>query len=775
MPRSLARFVLTTADQARVDLDSLSSHHDRDDPNRMRIVFELDDASGPAPAVVPPFPGLVFFVPDPDAIGDVPTVQGGVLVPGVREDWRRTGSLLVVADRQSLAGMGELDPPLAVTPNTAWVGPVELPTAFFDAFDDPTLFPRQTLVRDGATIGSADPAWSAHAVAGFLAGTHGVRFTHHESDPAQDTIARLIAAAQAPLAVATGTGIYAVDSRFALHAGAMNPAADPSIQPTGADDGRSADLAGTGSPTDPGHPTNGAVSGRYLWQRLQVDMLDGDGLVAQAVINPSLVWRPFRVRMWSPSTTTLVYGRLAGMTYSVEQGIVVEHETRPLPHHGTVMLYHDPDSQTAPERTFTLDGTFSDDLLAIECTRFVDYDPPGFDVAVDGAPSAPKDPQVVLLPDIATTAEFNGEAVADCFALMSSARLRAAMADIYATEEARIGQDPYPSSWDQDKNVKPTTFHGARRPWAGIRQSFLDEFFEGVEALTITTDHPPIRPADIFNCWLMEGLFLMIKQGRFEPLFLPPLASWFWKENIMGQWSDEAAVKTAFRVGIFFRYCGLDSFNSHGGAASDNAPTLDGNSNDMKTAHDGAFNTYRGSTNPASGILGRGVSCPTIAEFHDTFSVSKGKLWLATPGSGYTRTLTHLIAAVFLDHQMRFIANLQSYGIPIAADEDLPEAFRYMSYNAGPGAEAAPGDDWQTVDTSAEGFPSSLRWYIDGYRAMDAEPGRWPTLNDWLAKDRISVNEESRSSGGTRTNAIHFWLLSRGMGAAFPWKIPDLP
>ena len=73
-----------------------------------------------------------------------------------------------------------------------------------------------------------------------------------------------------------------------------------------------------------------------------------------------------------------------------------------------------------------------------------------------------------------------------------------------------------------------------------------------------------------------------------------------------------------------------------------------------------------------------------------------------------------------------------------------------------------------TVTTLADTGTGSLR-------DMITQPGVWPTINDWLAKDPIRVSEESRTSGGARTNAIQFWLLTEEIGVVFPPELPPLP
>jgi hypothetical protein len=400
-------------------------------------------------------------------------------------------------------------------------------------------------------------------------------------------------------------------------------------------------------------------------------------------------------------------------------------------------------------------------MAVIGCTRGPDDPLPNFELVVFDLPPDTVLPRIALLPPAATVEEFAAIAAADVDALISAPRITAGVTDRYARVEAAIGRSPYPATWDPAES--PTTFHGARSPWSGISSSLLEGLFLGIAEVEITPPHPPIRPADVLVTWILEGLFPMIQRGKFGPDFLPSLPSSF--RTAMRTWSDTEAVKTAVRVGHMFEHCGLDSFNAHGGSATDNEPVMDPDQARMKAAHDAAFDAYRG------GIVSRGVSCPTRQEFHATFSVAKAVDWKATPGAGYTSVLSRLVAAGLYDHQLRFVHNLISFGVDIDPTADLPAAFRYMSYNSGPGSPAGVGQTWENVNTGT--LATSLRHYINGLRDMTDQPGVWPTLNDWLAKDRIGVNEESRTSGGSRTNAIHFWMLSEEFGIAFPPAIPS--
>jgi hypothetical protein len=189
----------------------------------------------------------------------------------------------------------------------------------------------------------------------------------------------------------------------------------------------------------------------------------------------------------------------------------------------------------------------------------------------------------------------------------------------------------------------------------------------------------------------------------------------------------------------------------------------------MIQVHNAAFDAFRAE------ILANRVSCPTHQQFDATFSVARNAVgkWVVTPGAGYTRTIIQLVAAGLYSQQITYIANLRSYGVPLDPAADLPAAYRYLCYNASPGSPAVGGVSWDTVDLSI--LRKSIRFYIEGLRDTTAQPGVWPTLNDWLAKDPIRVSEESRTSGGARTNAIQFWLLAEEIGVVFPPELPPLP
>jgi hypothetical protein len=416
-------------------------------------------------------------------------------------------------------------------------------------------------------------------------------------------------------------------------------------------------------------------------------------------------------------------------------------------------------------RTLRLIGEIGDDITFVGCTRDPG-EPPTFELDVFDQPPDTEQPRIALVPLQATIGDFAAVAGTDIDAMLSSPPIMAGVTDRYARVEAAIGRSPYPASWD--KSQAPTTFHGARSPWSGITSTFIRDLLLGVSQVEVTDPHPPIRPGDVFLTWVLEGLVLMIQGGRFLPNFLPSMPKAY--RTSMAAWTDANAVKSVVRVGLLYSYCGLDSFNAHLGTDQDNLPVEDPDQAAMRAAQDAAFDAYRNS------IVGRGVSCPTRQEVHATFSVAsdstadKDKVWRATPGNGYTSVLSRLVAAGLYEHQLHFIDNLVSYGVDIDPAADLPAAFRYMCYNAGPGSPAAPGKTWQNVDTDT--IHVSLRYYINGLRDMTAQPGVWPTLNDWLAKDRIGVKEESRTLGGARTNAIQYWMLDEEFAIAFPPEVP---
>ncbi len=775
MPRELLRFVLTTADQLRADPGSVTSVDDPADPALLRIAFSLADPVGAAPAVVPPFAGSVHFVADEAAPGAVPTVDAaGTLTPAGRAAWTRRGMLLVSASASTAQGFATHATDIAIAPDLAWVGPVELPETFFDAIADDTVIARSTIVSGDRTVRPTDPTWAAHATAGFLGGRLGLPFIHDAADPTRDTIALLIAAGRAPAAIDDGSRRFTVDVRMAVHAGPLDPTASADPPPLVADDGVDAGLAGPGPPitqASPAHPSNGAVPARYVLQWLRADLLDGSAAspVADAVIDDQTMWLPVRVSMYSHEMPEMAFGRLPAILHEVERPAaptetapVFDVARAPLPHHGVLVLHNAQLTGVPATRTLRLIGDIGDAITVIGCTRGPGQ-PPNFEVVVFDLPPDTIAPRIALLPPSGTLEELAAVASHEVDALMSSPRITAGVTERYARVEAAIGRSPYPTSWDP--NESPTTFHGARSPWSGITAGFVEGLLLGVGQVEITGSHPPIRPADVFVTWLLEGLFPMIETGNFRPDFLPSVPGFF--RMMMGGWSDTEAeaVKTTIRVGHMFNHCGLDSFNAHSGAASDNTPILDPDPTAMKNVHNAAFDAYRG------GIVGRGVSCPTRQQLHATFSVAKvGSVWKGTPGAGYTSVLAQLVAAGLYDHQLRFIDNLISYGIDIDRGSDLPAAFRYMCYNAGPGVAAAGGETWETVDTGT--IATSLRHYINGLRDMTDQPGVWPTLNDWLAKDRIGLNEESRTSGGTRTNAIHFWILNEEFGITMPPAIP---
>lgn len=780
MPRELLRFPLPAADQARVDPATVVVGDDPFDPHRFRLSVRLTDPSGPAPTAAPPFSGTVYFVADPAADGVVPTVDGtGALTPADPAQWRRRGTLLVVADNTTRTGLDGHVLDLAILPSVAWIGPVELPTTFNGALADSTLIARSTLIVNGAKVAATDPSWPAQATAGFLGGRVGLPFTHDPNDPARDTIARLAAAGQAPLAVTDPFGAYTVDVRFAVHAGPLDLTGTAGVPPFVADDGQHALLAGSGftmAQTDPAHPSNGAVPARYVLERLRSDLLDGgpDQPVAAVALSGTTTWLPVRVTMYGPALPAAVYGRLTTVFHDVERqpmatetGPVYDVAGARLPHHGVLILADTHRSGVGPERTLHLVGPVNDVVTAVNCTRVGSGSPPTFTITVADLPPDADCPRIALLPPATTMAELVTAAAPDIDTLLSSPRIQAGMADRYARVEAAIGPAVYPATWNQDPDVKPTTFHGARRPWSGVTSRFVQDLLTGVAGVSITAPHPPIRPADVFNTWLMEGLFTMFTRGLFGR-FVPVLSSGTFRAVVDG-WTDVAAVKVAVRVGLLWNFCGLDSFNANAGPAHDNRPTESNDPATMIQTHNAAFDRFR------SGIVAQGVSCPTHQQVDATFSVAldAANHWVATPGAGYTATLAQLMAAGLYDHQMSYIANLRSFGVPLDPVADLPAAYRYLSYNAGPGSPASGGATWDTVDLAT--LDKSIRFYIEGLRDMTAQPGVWPSLNDWLATDPIGVGEESRTSGGARTNAIQFWLLTEEVGVVFPPELPPLP
>lgn len=311
--RPYARFLFSRDDQARIitdevhvrDLEPRKSHV-RGLPQSMELAFRVSQPERGAPELRPLLHGTLYFQPDGDAPGILPTPEQVDLAGAAYPQWRTRGTLHVVfldtlkqnkgvwkALRQAA---GDLD----TVPNQLWYGPVVLTRDFL----------LQTLIggdRDGLRRGDiAGPGgrgkltgdtWKRHAVSNFLAGRYGASLRVNPTDPDLDDSVRF----RMPTVDMQPDGTVKLVVSAAL-------GRDPLDGGKTAFDGLTSIVVGDGvSRGDPRHLRNGRIPPRHVYRAFGTGAIDASGsaLLDRMVAPPegAAVFHPIHfTRTWKPIT-----------------------------------------------------------------------------------------------------------------------------------------------------------------------------------------------------------------------------------------------------------------------------------------------------------------------------------------------------------------------------------------------------------------------------------------------------------------------------------------
>lgn len=258
------RFCFSADQQARIDATSLAVADvpyaaappaGQPYPQALRLSFRLNGAV-PPPQVVPLFPGLLRFIPDPAATGTLPKPEDVQLTDAAYATWRTVGTLRVALDVTVGRDLPLLLPGLEVLPNVVWYSPVRISRDFL--FTSLLTGLARRSVGGTPSVGPNNPAWEREAVSAFLAGRYEPVLAEGASASADD-------AALHPLPTVAPADDQSVTLFITVAA-----RQDPQDGLRRVFDDRSAGV----DADDPAHKRNGAIPARHVLRMLRPHLID---------------------------------------------------------------------------------------------------------------------------------------------------------------------------------------------------------------------------------------------------------------------------------------------------------------------------------------------------------------------------------------------------------------------------------------------------------------------------------------------------------------------
>lgn len=267
--RDFLRFLLSSADQARVDPASVTVSDVAALPvpggalagrGALLISFRVTDPAAGAPQLRPLFPGGVQYLASAGAPGTLPEPDAVVLTAAGHATWRTLGSIAIrIKDKNVRTGLEEHGLDLEVMPTVSWYAPVRLTEAFMLT----TLIAglaKAKIARPPSIVKPSDAAWPRHAVSGFLRGTYQPELRLGARAADDDVVKHAMPAVE-----------MAANGQVSLFITMATAHETPQDGEAGALDA----LAGGRPRTDPAHPINAGIPARHVYRRVRSRLLDG--------------------------------------------------------------------------------------------------------------------------------------------------------------------------------------------------------------------------------------------------------------------------------------------------------------------------------------------------------------------------------------------------------------------------------------------------------------------------------------------------------------------
>jgi hypothetical protein len=175
--RDFLRFILSEADQARVDSASVTvidtPPGNSTGADHALISFRITNPAAGAPQLRPAFPGFLRYEASPVAPGNLPEPQDIVLTPAGYATWRTRGTLLIrTRDTKLDEWIRQHGSGLEERPNLAWYWPVQLTETFMLTTLTSGLRKEKIGISTNGEIKPTNPNWPKHAVSRFLQGLY---------------------------------------------------------------------------------------------------------------------------------------------------------------------------------------------------------------------------------------------------------------------------------------------------------------------------------------------------------------------------------------------------------------------------------------------------------------------------------------------------------------------------------------------------------------------------------------------------------------------------
>jgi hypothetical protein len=357
--RTFLRFVFPEADQAHVAPASIQAtdapysaapSSGTPYPQALQLAFTV---TGPAPQVVPLFPGEVTFIPDPAAPGTIPEPDDAV--QSSYASWKTRGTIKVsLVDKALMQEFLTLMSQVGPIPTTLWYGPVVI-TEDFLFVTLATGLKKKTVVSGATKVEPSNASWSKHAIARFLQGRYTPELrlgaTANDDDVARFPMPRVVlgagAASTLTLTVARTQKAQDVsDAMFDLNSGVSMPR------------------------TDPVHQSHGAIPARHVYRLLRWDTLGAalgepvpDKILAEWPSAPRYYPIQF-TRTWKRIPNCSAYlSRTTAVVTSAGGTVLVRQR---LPAHGWLFVAQAPVTPDPPPAQVLVSVADPDDMRIID-------------------------------------------------------------------------------------------------------------------------------------------------------------------------------------------------------------------------------------------------------------------------------------------------------------------------------------------------------------------------------------------------------------------------
>ena len=363
--RYALRFLFSTADAALIDRETIVVQDtpyatkpaaNAPYPQSMNITFSLASGGTVAPQVRPLFPGVMTFLANADAPGELPTPRD--VADTNYADWKTRGTLMVAIRKPSdLAAFRDQFGIVEVVPTIVWYSGIVLTKKFL--LETLVKHLHKDLIYVGSNGGVMCPGnedWENHAISGFLKGKYRPKLSLRAT-PAEDDVTKPM-----PIVADTGNGKFRLIVSCATRG-----------RPQDARQSELEDLETSLDHENPAHPVNGAIPARYVYRMAKKKMIEGSNQNSAA--NKILADWPNAPRYFAiRCTRTWQRKENVSVHFPQQQIKVKRHQAQKLlahqrlPVHGVFYLAQN-ESTTQPPKMPQVDVSFDGNMRWIDGNR----------------------------------------------------------------------------------------------------------------------------------------------------------------------------------------------------------------------------------------------------------------------------------------------------------------------------------------------------------------------------------------------------------------------